>query len=185
MESPALISIPATVRVDGIEIDVARVTSVDTMARRSLADDMPGIIIRAWTRAIIKGAAEHAANKKNQNEWAAFLIGLAGELTEKADERSWRTLPAEIAFARVTLPHGSHALSLPSGDGLRQFLVNATGTHALVSVRQLGNRLVVRAAPGLLSTAPDAIEAPRVALEPGEPHPPVSHLSHLRKEALP
>jgi hypothetical protein len=165
IESRNLISIPASLRIDGKETEVSRISSVDTMARRALADEMPGIIARAWTRAIVKGAAEHAANKKNRNEWAAFLIGLAGEITETADERAWRTLPAEIAFARVTLPHGSHALALPSGEGIRQVLVNVSGSHALVSVRQLGNRLVIRAPPGMIAGEAPALEQ-RVALAP-------------------
>ncbi len=151
MESRAQTAVPAPIRLDEIETPVERITSIDAMARRSLAEEMPGIIARAWTRAIVKGAAEHVSNKKNRNDLASLLIGLAGELTENADERAWRSLPAELAFARVRLPHGSHALSLATPQGIRRFMVNASTSHALVSVRQLGSRLVVRAAPGVVT----------------------------------
>ena len=48
-----------------------------------------------------------------------FLMSMTNLLTERADTRSWTTLPQEIQLQRVLLPVGEHQLQIE--------LVNAAG----------------------------------------------------------
>jgi hypothetical protein len=59
--------------------------------------------------------------RKNDDKTLNFLGSLAVDLivgaTEQADVRSWRTLPAEVQLARVTLSPGRYTVSVTASDG--------------------------------------------------------------------
>src|SRR5690606_3706606 len=46
---------------DGTSWPVATVTSIDTMARRALRDEMPGIMLRGFVRSLSKAVAQYRA----------------------------------------------------------------------------------------------------------------------------
>jgi hypothetical protein len=79
---------------------------------------MPGITARAIARAVAKDtlAGAAAASGNNNNSSGAALLGLAvnlaGVFTERADTRSWFTLPGEIHLARLALPPGEYKLKV-------------------------------------------------------------------------
>lgn len=100
----------------------ARVSAAGRTALTEVAEDIeaialqnhqalvPGITARALARAVAKNAAAKQVKKKN--EGAALLLNLAAVLTERADTRSWLTLPGQIQVARLPLPAGRHDLAL-------------------------------------------------------------------------
>ena len=55
-----------------------------------------------------------------QNDVAGLLVNIVGVLTERADTRSWLSLPANIQMARLQLPAGTYALSVELLDSLEQ-----------------------------------------------------------------
>ena len=61
-------------------------------------------------------------------------------VTEQADERTWRTLPAAISVGRVTVPTGDHRLGVEVGTARHEFAVNVQGPYALVCIRILGSQ---------------------------------------------
>jgi len=135
-------------------LPVAPLTSVDLMARRSLKDDMPGIMMRASSRAATNATmqyqAQRAASDNHGN--AGAVVGLAAlafsvgaSLMESADDRTWRTLPSDISIARARLPRGAHTITL---DGQRKERIDVKGRYAVVDLRLLRNRLYVHA-PGV------------------------------------
>jgi hypothetical protein len=147
--------VPDEVRVDfGEPLRPARITSVDAMARRALQDDMPGIVLRSMVRSTSKAVAQYQAQRAAERQrmqgdsGEAGLLGLAAlalmvgtVATEQADERGWRSLPADIYVARGKLPRGRRQLSLATPAGERSVQVDLSGRHAFIAVRFLQGSL--------------------------------------------
>lgn len=148
-ENPSASYHPGPLQLNGeIMVDMAAVTSVDAMARRALWDDLPGIILRSTIRAATKGIAQRQANKKG-NELVGLAIMLTGLVTESADERAWRTLPATIHLGRIALPPGRYTLSFDTAHGNRATMpLDVSGRYQLVPIRVVGDTLYLANTPG-------------------------------------
>ena len=96
------------VTVGGQTLDADKVEDVAAQARLALDEMMPVITARALARVTLKTQASREA--KSQNEMLGMLINLAATFTERADTRSWSTLPANIWLARVPVTAGEHQL---------------------------------------------------------------------------
>lgn len=129
---------PSTLGIDGKDtLPLAAVTSLDTMSKRALRDDMPGIIVRGILRAAAKTMSQKALMDQGGGvALAGIALNIANVVTESADERTWRTLPATISIARMTLPSGKHDLAI---GGSKQS-IDIQGSHAIVVTRMLGNQ---------------------------------------------
>ena len=147
---------------DGQAAPVAPITNIDLMARRALKDDMPGIMLRGAIRSATKAATQYALMHQSQqkNSGLLALAGLAvmaaGVATESADERTWRTLPAEIGIARVRLPPGNHTIALQTPQGMRKIQVNLSGRYTVVGLRMVRGQLFLQAPEGGLPRAESA-----------------------------
>ena len=146
---------------DGRALPVAPLTSVDLMARRSLKDDMPGIMLRASTRATTNATLQYQAQRAASDNHgsagavvglAAFALAAGAAIMESADDRTWRTLPSEISIARARLPRGVHTVTLPTSDGQRNARFSVNGRYAVIDLRLLRHRIYVHA-PQALSAA--------------------------------
>ncbi|MFV1985024.1 MAG: COG3014 family protein [Thiohalomonadales bacterium] len=90
------------------------VEQLDAINHATLKSFMPEITARALTRAVIKYQATGQGNEKNNI--IGLLVNIVGVFTERADTRSWLTLPAEIQLARLRLAPGEHKLSISLMD---------------------------------------------------------------------
>ena len=154
---PVLEPVSALDQVTGLSIGsqatpLTLVTSVDHMARRALADEMPGIIVRTSVRAIVKGAAQkviqdNAGSMGLAGTLLSIAAGVAAVATEQADERTWRTLPAFYSAARVALAPGEHTLTVQTPSGPTTKTIQVSGRHAVVVLRTSGNALYLAQAP--------------------------------------
>jgi hypothetical protein len=141
---------------DGRSLAVTPLTSIDLMARRSLKDDMPAIMVRASVRSTANAVAQYQSQRAMSDGGnRSAVVGLAGmaistgiALLAHADDRTWRTLPAEISIARVRLPRGEHTVTLASNDGQRTARIDVKGRYAVVDLRLLRHRMYVNA-PGV------------------------------------
>ena len=131
--------------VDGRSAPLTPLTSIDLMARRSLQDDMPGIMLRAVVRSTTSAALQYnAQHGDRQNAGAALVSALLAVGTvalNTADDRTWRALPAEISIARLRLPRGVHNVTL---DG-RSFPLEISGRYTVVDFRVLRSQVYVSA----------------------------------------
>jgi hypothetical protein len=128
---------PAFLTLDGnARLGLSSITSLDIMAKRALRDDMPGIILRTTIRAITKGVAQDQMQKKG-GALLGVVAAVAAVVTESADERAWRTLPADISIARVQLPAGKHVVEIAGNK--REIEVG--GRYAIIPLRVVGNTL--------------------------------------------
>ncbi len=145
-----------------LDVRTAHILDLDAMARRTLADEMPGIMLRAGIRLTSRAVAQYQVQRaieeqqrRHQDTLGATLgllaLQLGGAITEQADERGWRTLPAHVTVARARLARGQHAVAIDTGNGRATFDVNLTGAHALVTARMLGGHSFIgpAASPGV------------------------------------
>lgn len=145
--------------IDSQELALDRVVDVNVMARRSLKDEMPGLILRSTTRVITKAAAQDQL-QKNAGVLGALVGIAASAVTEQADDRMWRMLPGRIYIARGYLPPGEHRLSI-NGQTL-ETAIRIDGQYALVPLRIYGDRVALGqvASIGKLPLLPPAATTP-------------------------
>lgn len=96
-------------RVDGVELPMSKIEDVSAQARRALDKRLPAITARAVARMVVKTQAAREAGK--ENELAGILVNVLSFATERADTRSWTTLPEALWLARLPLTPGTHRLS--------------------------------------------------------------------------
>lgn len=93
--------------IAGNEKGFETVENVDALARAALEDDMGSITARAIARAVVKHQTSTRAAEKG-GELAGFFATVTNLVTERADTRSWTTLPQQIQLARLTVAPGQH-----------------------------------------------------------------------------
>ena len=136
-------SIPS-VRLDGRFIQLEEAVNIDREVRAEWKKIEGKIIVSAVTRMVTRllvgKGIEAAAGEKNA------VIGLIGSLAAQAtlsaldtpDTRSWETLPARVAIARVRLPAGRHQVVLDARGWRRtQELLVEKGGWQVVSLMGL------------------------------------------------
>lgn len=137
--------VAARISVIDKQATTALMEDIDAIAKKNLDSHMPAIIGRSVARMVMKAAANktarHAATKnKNNNDDA--MVGVLGALafqvatvtTERADTRSWLTLPANIQLARMSLPPGSYSVKVELLGADRQ--VVATQDYPGIVIRK-------------------------------------------------
>lgn len=109
-QDPPKILQKARLVVGDKRLNLETVENIDSLARHSLEDEMPLIMTRAIARAVIKYKSQKKA--KGENALAGFLVTVANLATERADTRSWTTLPQEIQIARTMVPVGNQPVRI-------------------------------------------------------------------------
>ena len=155
MQSMGSPEVPAEIRLaDGPSLSPDEIVNIDSMARRALKDEMPAILLRSVVRATTRAAAQvqmrRAADKArskgddSKGDWldaGASMVAMASVATESADERVWRSLPAQVYVARGRLPRGVHTLTIPGSAGEHRLTVDVSGRHAFIALRLLRGNL--------------------------------------------
>ena len=99
---PALTT--ARVSADGHAAQTVLVEDIDAAARAALERRSGAILARTVARAAVKHEASRQAGR--ENELAGLVLNIAGLISERADTRSWSTLPNRIYLARLAVPAG-------------------------------------------------------------------------------
>lgn len=90
------------------------VEDINRIAVKSLEDRMGRVIAKVAARAVVKQVAIDAATRgiedKDTRDLSRYLLNVLNVFVEKADTRSWRTLPGEIYLARLDVPEGSYQI---------------------------------------------------------------------------
>lgn len=116
-ESRNINVVAARISVNGRQMTTELMENIDAIAKKNLDEHMPAIIARSLARVVIKSAASRtardaASNNNNDNAMVGMLGALALQVaavaSERADTRSWLTLPANIQLARMPLLPGSY-----------------------------------------------------------------------------
>jgi hypothetical protein len=140
-DSTATIAVKSIILPDSKALPIETITNIDAMAKRSLYDRLPGIILRGAIRAAVKGAAQAVAYQ--QHQLAGLAVNLINVATESADERIWKSLPSNIAIARTRLPLGKNKLTVNTSLGSYSVEVDVKNNYTLIPMRLLANSLAV------------------------------------------
>ena len=149
--APVAAAAPAQLAVDGRAMPLAPLTSIDLMARRSLQDDMPAIMLRAAVRSTTSAVLQYQAQQNMGDRdhggvaLAAAILAAGSVALNSADDRTWRALPSEVAIARVRLPRGEHNVTLRTPEGAHSVPVSVSGRYAVVDFRLLRRQVFVSA----------------------------------------
>lgn len=135
--------VPKEIFIDGNSHTLSQLTNVNTMVRRSLRDEMPGIILRGAVRATTKAVAENAAIKNDDSGIASLLLIIGGFIVESADERIWRTLPNNFLVARLALDEGSHEVIIKNQGAEFKENIEVSGGAMIISGRLTNNNFFV------------------------------------------
>lgn len=118
----------ADLRTEGGSVHAELAEDIDAVAVAALERQEPAILSRAIARAAIKHEVSKAFDRNN--ELIGFMVNVAGVVSERADTRSWSTLPNRIYVARVPLPAGDHVVELELRD--RSGRVESTKAYHIV-----------------------------------------------------
>ncbi len=114
------------------------IVRLQSLAAKQLKEQLPLIVTRQVVRLVAKEEIRQQLERKGGNVGNIFA-SIYNIATEKADTRSWSTLPDSIHILQLTLPVGEHQLMLN---------INGTNQPVKVSVRANKNTLVKLAAIG-------------------------------------
>jgi len=131
-----------TFMLDGQWQRLEGMLAVDQEAKRAWERARGAIVASAITRMITRVLAGAAVNEAGGGGTLGALLSLGTQLTMTAvdtpDTRSWSTLPARIAFGRVRIKAGAHAVTLTApGGNKRQNLNIPAGGWAVVCLTAL------------------------------------------------
>lgn len=101
-------------------------------ARITFEAEYPTILFKTVLRGLAKYLASEEAGE--QGEALGLLANLLGVATETADTRGWLTLPEHVQLVRLTLPAGTHDVTLdllgPGGRDLGAVTVEGIAVRA-------------------------------------------------------
>ncbi|MCU6435126.1 hypothetical protein LPB67_15215 [Undibacterium sp. Jales W-56] len=128
-----------TIKVGDQVLQTALVTDFNVMARKALKDELPGIQLRAATRAIAKALVQDQVNK-NLGPLAGLAANLAVAATESpADDRMWRSLPERVFVARAFIPPGDYDVNFGNySSEIKRISVD--GRYMVIPVRMYSNK---------------------------------------------
>jgi hypothetical protein len=104
------------------EMDLVLVEDINRIAVKNLDDRKGRVLAKAIARTMAKQVAIHGIarsrdNRDEQRAIAAILNLVNILLVERADTRSWRTLPGQIYMARLHVPAGDYQVELDTCGG--------------------------------------------------------------------
>ena len=108
-----------------IESDLELVEDINRIAVKNLEDRKGRIIAKTIARAVAKQVVIEGISNQGDDDMQttiAALLNLINMAVERADTRSWRTLPGEIHMTRVFVPPGVYSLGVSRCGKPRQDL---------------------------------------------------------------
>jgi len=138
---------PLRVHAGGETRTTEALAPVGPMAARALKERLPAMLVRQALRASAKYAAQKRAHEQ-LGPFAAFTTQIYNLVSERADLRSWLTLPAHAQATRLRLPAGEHELELSAPGGGATVSVPVTaGATTFVRAVQPASELRVDVLP--------------------------------------
>jgi len=136
-----IMNVPS-VLIDQQSIPVDGVVAVDNLAVDAWRETKGKMIASCITRVITRVLAGEVTKRATGGGTLGFLAGLGAQVAMTAadtpDTRSWSTLPARLAVARVRVPPGQHVVDLVvAGERKRETVTLAPGSWGVVNLTVL------------------------------------------------
>lgn len=153
------------------DVRTAVIERVGEVARANLQDRLGAIALRTGLRNVARFALRNGIEEEH-GTGAALAFDLVGVLLERADVRSWLTLPNTWHAARLRLPAGVHTLELSSLSGGFSPLGTydlEPGETLIVLARSFDQRLFAHVLGGRRSDTPTAADPAPTTPDPQLP----------------
>ena len=109
---------PLSLQYQGKSYRSQEIVRLQSLAAKQLKDDLPAMVTRQIVRLVAKEELRQQLSRNN-GELGNLFASIYNLATEKADTRSWSTLPDSIHIMRLNLPVGEHNITL-NINGLNQ-----------------------------------------------------------------
>lgn len=138
---------PLTVSLANRHEQTSLLVRLEALAAKDLQERLPGMLTRQALRLLTKEQLRRSAAKEG-GDVGNILVGIFNTLSERADTRSWLTLPAQAGSWQAMLPAGEVTLTLGAGSAQRSLPLTVHGGRTtLVWVQRLGAGLTTRVMP--------------------------------------
>lgn len=117
-----------------------QIVQLQALVAKQLQEQMPSMIARQALRLVAKEQVRRQL-KKQGGDFGNVVAGLYNMASERADTRSWLTLPGDVQIMRTVMPEGETELDISGVPGLSNIPVSITsGRITLVLVNKLGQK---------------------------------------------
>ncbi|MCJ8319714.1 MAG: hypothetical protein MJK12_08770 [Colwellia sp.] len=114
---------------------------LQSLAAKHLEDQLPSIVVRQVLRLIAKEEMRQQISRKG-GDLGNILASLYNIASEKADTRSWSTLPDNVQIIRLNLAAGKHQLQIKHQGQSKIIDVEINANRiSLINVNSIGNYL--------------------------------------------
>ncbi|WP_429107957.1 COG3014 family protein [Aeromonas media] len=138
---------PLTVSLGKRVEQTSSLVRLEALAAKDLQERLPGMLTRQALRLVAKEQLRRSAAKEG-GDVGNILVGIFNTLSERADTRSWLTLPAEASSWQGMVPAGEVQLRLGAGSAMRTLPLTVHGGRTtLVWMQRLGAGLSTRVMP--------------------------------------
>ena len=133
------ISRPMQLKHNNVSLESMELVRLQSLAAKQLQEQLPGLILRQLSRLIAKEKFRSTLERKG-DDVGNILANIYNLVSEKADTRSWVTLPANSQLLKTELPAGKQRLELVVGGRTTsiELEVNANRT-TLVNLTKIDN----------------------------------------------
>ncbi|MDO6486680.1 hypothetical protein Q4503_03140 [Colwellia sp. 6_MG-2023] len=122
---------PLSLQYQGKSYQSQEIVRLQSLAAKQLKDDLPAMVTRQIVRLVAKEELRQQLSRNN-GELGNLFASIYNLATEKADTRSWSTLPDSIHIMRLDFPVGEHNISL-----------NLNGVNQSVEISVNPNRITL------------------------------------------
>ena len=130
---------PLTLTYQGKSYQAEEIVRLQSLAAKQLQEQLPAIVIRQATRILAKEEIRQTLTRKGGDVGNIFA-NIYNIATEKADTRSWSTLPDSIDILRLNLPVGRQTLSVQVNGVNHQIkVVINKNKQTLITLNVIGN----------------------------------------------
>jgi len=128
-----------TLSYEGNNYQSNEIVRLQSLAAKQLQDEMPVIVTRQVLRLLAKEEMRQQMSRKG-GDVGNILAGLYNIASEKADTRSWSTLPDSIHVLRLDLTPGQHQVELNINGSNRSITVEINeDRQTLVKLTSIGS----------------------------------------------
>jgi hypothetical protein len=105
-----LVLTPINIDIEGLNYQSQEIVRLQSLAAKNLQDQLPGLVTRQAVRLIAKEQVRQKMSKSG-GDVGNILATLYNIASEKADTRSWSSLPNNVQIMRFNIAKGSQQLT--------------------------------------------------------------------------
>jgi hypothetical protein len=115
------------------------IVNLASLAAKDLQDKLPGIAARQVARVIAKEQMRKRA-AQNNGDIGNIIASIYNIASERADTRSWLTLPDNYQIAKLFMPNGTHTVQLNINGNKQSINIDVkSNSKTIVKVQQIGS----------------------------------------------